>query len=36
MIQAGGNTLHSQIHRHINSIGNKELPHQWKEPLTYL
>jgi hypothetical protein len=32
MIQAGGNTLHSDIHKRINCIWNKEeLPEQWKE-----
>jgi hypothetical protein len=35
LIQAGGNTLHSEIHRLINSICNKkELPQQWKESVT--
>jgi hypothetical protein len=30
--QAGGNTLHTEIHKIINSIWNKEeLLHQWKE-----
>jgi hypothetical protein len=34
MIQAGGNTLHSEIHKLINSIHNKdELPQQWKESI---
>jgi hypothetical protein len=39
LVQAGGNTLHSEIHRHINSIWSKEeLPKQWKESYycTYL
>jgi hypothetical protein len=43
VIQAEGNILHfvcSEIHKHINSIQNKEeLPKQWKESLivpTYL
>jgi len=32
LIQAGGNTLHSEIHKVINSIWNKEeLSQQWKE-----
>jgi hypothetical protein len=32
LIQAGGNTLHSEIHKLINFIWNKEeLPEQWKE-----
>jgi hypothetical protein len=32
LIQAGGNTLCSEIHKLINSIFNKEeLPQQWKE-----
>jgi sorting nexin-29 len=32
MIQAGGNTLRSEIQRFINSIWNKEeFPQQWKE-----
>jgi hypothetical protein len=32
MIQAGGETLQSEIYKLINSIWNKEeLPHQWKE-----
>jgi hypothetical protein len=31
LIQAGGNTLCTEIHRLINSIWNKEeLPQQWK------
>jgi hypothetical protein len=34
LIQAGGETLHSEIHKQINSIWNKEeLPEQWKEPI---
>jgi hypothetical protein len=34
VIQAGGNTLYSEIHKLINSIWNKEeLPQQWKEPI---
>jgi hypothetical protein len=33
LIQAGGETLQSEIHKTINSIWNKEeLPEQWKEP----
>jgi hypothetical protein len=32
MIQAGGETLHTEIHKPIKLIWNKEeLPHQWKE-----
>jgi hypothetical protein len=32
LIQAGGGTLHSEIHKLIKLIWNKEeLPHQWKE-----
>jgi hypothetical protein len=32
MIQAEGNALHSEIHKLINSIRNKEeLPQPWKE-----
>jgi hypothetical protein len=32
LIQAGGETLHSEIHELINSIWNKEeLSEQWKE-----
>jgi mannosyltransferase OCH1-like enzyme len=32
LIQAGGETLHSEIHKLIMQIWNKEeLPHQWKE-----
>jgi hypothetical protein len=30
MIQAGGPTLHSEIHK-LMLIWNKEFPHQWKE-----
>jgi hypothetical protein len=31
MIQTGSNTLHSEIHKFINSIWSKEeLPQQWK------
>jgi hypothetical protein len=34
LIQAGGETLHSEIHKLIKLIWNKEeLPHQWKEPI---
>jgi hypothetical protein len=34
MIQAGSETLHSEIHKLINSIWNKEkLPQQWKESI---
>jgi hypothetical protein len=32
LIQAGGETLHSEIHKLIKLIWNKkELPHQWRE-----
>jgi hypothetical protein len=32
LIQAGGNTLHSEIHKLIHCICNKEkLPQHWKE-----
>jgi hypothetical protein len=34
LIQAVGETLHSEIHKLIKLIWNKEeLPHQWKEPI---
>jgi hypothetical protein len=34
LIQAGGETLWSEIHKLINSIWNKEeLPDQWKESI---
>jgi hypothetical protein len=34
LIQAGGNTLRSEIHKRINCIWNKEeLPEQWKESI---
>jgi hypothetical protein len=34
LIQAGGETLSSEIHKSINSISNKaELPQQWKESI---
>jgi hypothetical protein len=34
LIQAGGETLHSEIHKLIKLISNKEeLPHQWKESI---
>jgi hypothetical protein len=34
LIQTGGKILHSQIHKLINSIWNKEdLPQQWKESI---
>jgi hypothetical protein len=34
LIQAGGGTLHSEIHKLIMLIWNKEeLPHQWKESI---
>jgi hypothetical protein len=32
LIQAGGQTLQSEIHKLVNSILNAdELPHHWKE-----
>jgi hypothetical protein len=35
LIQAGGETILSAIHKPINSIWNKEeLPDQWKESIT--
>jgi hypothetical protein len=34
LVQAGGETLLSQIHKLINSVWNKEeLPNQWKESI---
>jgi hypothetical protein len=33
LIQAGGGTLRSEIHKLIKLIWNKELPHQWKESI---
>jgi hypothetical protein len=34
LIQAGEKTLHSEIHKLIKLIWNKEeLPHQWKESI---
>jgi hypothetical protein len=34
LVQAGGETLLSAIHKLINYIWNKEeLPDQWKEPI---
>jgi hypothetical protein len=33
LIQAGGETLRSEIHELITLIWNKELPHQWKESI---
>jgi hypothetical protein len=34
LVQAGGGTLHSEIHKLIMLIWNKEeLPHQWKESI---
>jgi hypothetical protein len=34
LIQAGGNILHSEIHKLINFIWNdEELPQQWKESI---
>jgi hypothetical protein len=31
LIPAGGETLHSEIHKLIKLIRNKELPHEWKK-----
>jgi hypothetical protein len=31
IIQAGGETLRSEVHKLIKLVWNKELPHQWKE-----
>jgi hypothetical protein len=37
LIQAGGETLQSEIHKLINCILSKEeLPDQWKESITVL
>jgi hypothetical protein len=37
LIQAGSNTLHSEIHKRIDYILNKEeLPQQWKESIIIL
>jgi hypothetical protein len=37
LMEAGGNTFHSEIHKPVNSIWNKEhLPQQWKNLLLYL
>jgi hypothetical protein len=37
LIQAGGETLHSQINKLVNLIEKKEeLPHQWKELVVVL
>jgi hypothetical protein len=33
LIQAGGETLHSEIHKLIKLIWNKELPHHWKKSI---
>jgi hypothetical protein len=34
LIQAGGESLHSEIHKLIMLVWNKEeLPHQWKESI---
>jgi hypothetical protein len=33
LIQAGGETLHLEIHKLIKLIWNKEFPHQWKESI---
>jgi hypothetical protein len=34
LIQAGSKSLLSEIHKHINSVRNKEeLPDQWKESI---
>jgi len=32
LIKEGGRTIHTEIHKHINSISNnEELPKEWKE-----
>jgi hypothetical protein len=37
LIQAGGETLHSEVYMLIKLIWNKEeLPHQWKESIVVL
>jgi hypothetical protein len=37
LVQAGGETLLSEIHKLIELIWNKEeLPHQWKSQLWYI
>jgi hypothetical protein len=37
LIQAGGQTLQSEIYKLIKLISNKEeLPHQWKESIVVL
>jgi hypothetical protein len=33
LIEEGGETSRSVIHKLVNSILNKELPHHWKEPI---
>jgi len=34
LFKAGGRTIHTEIHKLINSIWNKEkLPEQWKESI---
>jgi hypothetical protein len=33
LIEAGGETLHSEIHKLIKLIWNEELPHQWRSQL---
>jgi len=34
-IKAGGRTIHSEVHKFINSTWNKEeLPEEWKELIT--
>jgi hypothetical protein len=33
LIQAGGETLRSEIHKLIELFWKKKLPHQWKEPI---
>jgi hypothetical protein len=32
----GGRTLHSEIHKLIKLIWNKEVPHQWKESVVHI
>jgi len=35
LLQAGGNTLRSEIHKFINStLNKKELPQKWKQSIT--
>jgi hypothetical protein len=34
LIKAGDETLYSEIYKLTDSVWNKELPQQWKEPIT--